>query len=345
MAGHPTELLVLYPCALGSLVLSKAYAVLRAAAAPRLVPPGMTLVQANARLSIFGLASTLVLGTSIGIVIKATGSYTFGLLVTAIAFGVCAYFAVKLPRQIDSPQSITSGGQVRNTRPKAEAKMRPMRRFLGWATQNFDADLIIALQAEAVLRFMAGALTIFLAFWVEAGAHGMIAALQLGAVIGAAGFGNFTGTAIGTRIKLARPNRLILASLAVAAVVSIVVALLFTVGLAIIGMFICSVANAQSKIALDSLIQRDVPEAQRSSAFGRSETFLQLAWVFGAAVGVVLPTGVGGAVVFWVIGGVAAAVAVIALLRTRAIARAGAAHEAREPRTRPGTVAGDPNAR
>ena len=62
MAGHPTELLVLYPCALGSLVLSKAYAVVRAAAAPRLVPQGMTLTEANARLTIFGLGSTLVLG-------------------------------------------------------------------------------------------------------------------------------------------------------------------------------------------------------------------------------------------------------------------------------------------
>ena len=40
MAAHPTELLVLYPCALGSLVLSKAYAVIRATAAPRLVPKG-----------------------------------------------------------------------------------------------------------------------------------------------------------------------------------------------------------------------------------------------------------------------------------------------------------------
>src|SRR6185437_12840481 len=39
MAAHPTELLWLYPCALGSLVLSKAYGVVRAAAAPRLVPP------------------------------------------------------------------------------------------------------------------------------------------------------------------------------------------------------------------------------------------------------------------------------------------------------------------
>ncbi len=34
MASHPSELLVLYPCALGSLVLSKAYGVVRAAAAP-----------------------------------------------------------------------------------------------------------------------------------------------------------------------------------------------------------------------------------------------------------------------------------------------------------------------
>ena len=102
MAGHPTELLVLYPCALGSLVLSKAYAVVRAAAAPRLVPPGMTLTSANARLSIFGLGSTLVLGGAVGVVIKVTGSYTAGLWLTAIGFGVCAYFAFRLPPQVDS---------------------------------------------------------------------------------------------------------------------------------------------------------------------------------------------------------------------------------------------------
>jgi hypothetical protein len=74
MASHPTNLLVLYPCALGSLVLSKAYSVIRAAAAPRLVPPGMTLVEANARLSIFGLASALVGGALVAGVIKVSGS-------------------------------------------------------------------------------------------------------------------------------------------------------------------------------------------------------------------------------------------------------------------------------
>ncbi len=37
------------------------------------------------------------------------------------------------------------------------------------------------------------------------------------------------------------------------------------------------------------MIQRDLPEESRASAFGRSETVLQLSWVFGGALGVLLP--------------------------------------------------------
>ena len=36
-------------------------------------------------------------------------------------------------------------------------------------------------------------------------------------------------------------------------------------------------------------MQRDVPEAVRTSAFARSETLLQLSWVVGGAIGIVLP--------------------------------------------------------
>src|SRR4051812_27551199 len=102
MAAHPTELLVLYPCALGSLVLSKAYGVVRAAAAPRLVPRGLSLTEANARLTIFGLASTIVLGGLVGVIIKVPGSYTAGLVVTALGFFPCAFFAFRPPKQVDS---------------------------------------------------------------------------------------------------------------------------------------------------------------------------------------------------------------------------------------------------
>jgi hypothetical protein len=89
--------------------------------------------------------------------------------------------------------------------------------------------------------------------------------------------------------------------------------------MAVVGMLVAAVTNALSKIALDALIQRDVVETQRSSAFARSETFLQLAWVVGAAAGVLLPVSHGGGLGFDVAGAVVVAVAVVVGLRYRVI--------------------------
>jgi hypothetical protein len=47
--------------------------------------------------------------------------------------------------------------------------------------------------------------------------------------------------------------------------------------------------QALSKLSLDALIQRDVPEQVRTSAFARSETLLQMSWVVGGAIGLSLP--------------------------------------------------------
>ncbi|MGH8860973.1 MAG: MFS transporter [Jatrophihabitantaceae bacterium] len=320
MAGHPTELIVLYPCALGSLVLSKAYAVVRAAAAPRLVPPGMTLTEANARLSIFGLVSTLVLGGLVGVVIKLTGSYSLGLWLTAIGFAVCAFFAFRLPAQVDSAVEARRHPQE-PPRPRAQDRVPPLARIRSWARRGFDAHLVIALQGESALRLLSGLLTIYLAFYVEWTTHGLQAALDLGAVIGAAGLGNFTGTAIGTKVKMAKPEAVIVGCVAIVAAVCVIVAVSFGIVLAVIGMYLGAVANALSKIALDALIQRDVVETLRSSAFARSETFLQLAWVVGAAIGVLLPSDTrnGGAIGFWVAAVVTGVVAIVVVLRQRVV--------------------------
>jgi MFS family permease len=324
MAGHPSELLVLYPCALGSLVLSKAYAVVRAAAAPRLVPPGMTLTQANARLTIFGLASTLVLGGHVGVVIKTTGSYTAGLWLTAVGFAVCAYFAFRLPKQIDSSVSGRRHPGER-ARPRGQQRTPPITRLRAWAKRGFDAYLVIALQGESALRLLSGLLTIYLAFYVEGTAHGYTAAWQLGGVIAAAGLGNFAGTAIGTRWRMGRPEAVIVGAVVFTAVFCVIVALIFTIVFAIVGMFVSATMNALSKIALDALIQRDVVETLRSSAFARSETFLQLAWVVGAAIGVVLPSGShsDGAIGFWVAVAIVGLTAIVVALRLRALGKDG----------------------
>jgi hypothetical protein len=56
--------------------------------------------------------------------------------------------------------------------------------------------------------------------------------------------------------------------------------------LAVVG----SAAAAVSKLALDATIQRRVDDDVRTSMFARSETTLQLSWVIGGAVGILLPT-------------------------------------------------------
>jgi MFS family permease len=339
MAAHPTELLVLYPCALGSLVFSKAYAVVRAAAAPRLVPQGMTLTAANAKLTIFGLGSTLVLGGLVGIIIKVTGSYSLGLIVTAIGFAACGFFAFKLPKNVDSAASAPRhpGEPVR---PRKQDRVPPMSRIQSWAKKGFDPHLVIALQGESVLRLLSGMLTIYLAFYVESTQHGLKAALELGLVVGAVGVGNFLGTAIGTRLKMAKPELIIIISVLVSAAVCIVITVTFGALFAAVGMLVASVGNSLSKIALDGLIQRDIPETLRSSAFARSETFLQLAWVIGAGIGVGLPSSSDrdGAIGFLVAGVITGGVGAVIMLRNRTMTRATAAREWRDRPGSPGNV-------
>ena len=53
---------VLYPAALGIMVLSKSFGVLKAAVTPRVLPPGITLVTTNSRLTVFGLVASGVAG-------------------------------------------------------------------------------------------------------------------------------------------------------------------------------------------------------------------------------------------------------------------------------------------
>src|SRR5204862_410020 len=51
---------------------------------------------------------------------------------------------------------------------------------------------------------------------------------------------------------------------------------------------VTSGASAIAKASLDASLQDDLPEKSRASAFGRSESLLQLAWVLGGATGVLI---------------------------------------------------------
>jgi hypothetical protein len=73
------------------------------------------------------------------------------------------------------------------------------------------------------------------------------------------------------------------------AAAAVLAALLYgLVPLVVLG-FTAGLAQCLAKLSLDSTIQRDVPERVQTSAFARSDTTLQLAWVIGGFVGIAMP--------------------------------------------------------
>jgi MFS family permease len=265
----------LYPAAFGTLVLAKAYGVLRAAAVPRVMPHQMTLVSANARLSLFGLGAAALAGVLAGGLIKISGSYPLALMLTAAVFVAGAVLAFRLPRHVDSPE--------RGHAPQPVTSGRRGRFAL-------DSQVVLALRATAAVRGLSGFLTLFMVFLIQSRLHGATAAFELGAIVAAAGAGSMIGTTAGARLRLARPDIVVLAAIGASAGTCVLAAVTYGIQSAVLLALVVGAANSLAKLSLDAIIQREVPEYLTASAFARSETMLQLAWVFGGGLGIVLPS-------------------------------------------------------
>jgi MFS family permease len=268
----------LYPAALGVLVLSKAHNVLRAAVVPRVLPSAMSLTSANARLSVFGLATAGIAG-GLAAGIAAVLGFDWELGAAATVFVVGGVLAMRLPAHVDVP----TGELTADVLTTAEIPVGSGRR-------RVSPHVVLALRANAALRGLGGFLTIFSAFLVQATFDdGWAATLALGAIAAAAGVGSFAGTALGSRMHTAAPDRLVLISAASAAAITLLAAVFYSFAMAVVVALVAAVTNALGKVSLDAIIQREVPESLRASAFARSETWLQMAWVVGGALGIALP--------------------------------------------------------
>ena len=212
----------LYPAALGVLVLSKAHNVLRAAVVPRVLPSAMSLTSANARLSVFGLATAGVAG-AIGAGIAAVLGFDWELGATSLVFLAAGVLAVRLPRHVDVP----TGELQADVFTTAEIPVGRGRR------RRVSPHVVLALRANTALRGLGGFLTIFSAFLVQATFDGgWEATLALGAIAAAAGVGSFAGTAAGSRLHAAEPDRLVLISAASAAAITVLAAVFYSFAMA-----------------------------------------------------------------------------------------------------------------
>ena len=267
----------LFPAALGCLVASKAYGVTRAAAVPRLLPDRLTLVKANSRISLASVAGAAVSAP------LAVGASTFGaqwsLRYAFLVFVGATILAILLPSRVDnaSGEDKTSMSPLGLQRPRRPRLPHPVA---------------IALRANTGLRVLSGFLTMFMAFllrdvpfpgWEDR------ATLLLGLVIGAAGLGSTIGILLGSVLRRIRPEVTVVAALLADTVAAVVVTLFYGLPTAVLLGLTAGLAQSLGKLSLDALIQRDIPESRRSATFARSETLLQLSWVVGGFVGIVLP--------------------------------------------------------
>nr|WP_245689141.1 MFS transporter [Streptomyces chattanoogensis] len=278
--------LELYPAALGVLVASKAYGVVRSAVVPRLLPPRISLVKANSRVTLAGLLATGVAAPAgAGLHLIGPEWPLYGAFVVFVAGTVLSF---SLPHKVDSAKG---EGRARLASHEAVAVSggRPPKPGL----RTVGPSVLHGLQANACLRALSGFLTFFLAFLLrEHPLGGLGPATSLGLVVVAAGTGNALGTAVGAWLKARGPEAIIAGMLGLALSATVLAAVLYSVIAIVVVTAVAASAGfcqALAKLSLDAMIQRDVPEAVRTSAFARSETALQMAWVVGGAIGISLP--------------------------------------------------------
>jgi MFS family permease len=305
--------LELYPAAFGALVCSKAYGVSRSAVVPRVLPPSVTLVRGNARLTLWGVLTATV-AAPIGQGLSwATGSPSLTLRLTTLVYLAGTVFAIRLPARVDSSEGESRLRQRPRRSPPARSSGRLAANGANGASRVDGAldvppgrtiyrrilpplrgvgpRMTTMLRACAGLRMFTGFLTLFLAFLIRSRPLGVFKpTVDLGVIVAAAALGSVLGTTLGAWLKPRQPEVLAIVRLIAAALIGVVTAVWFGLLTASLAILIANISQSLSKLGLDSVIQRDAVENVRTSAFARSETVLQLSWVLGGFVAIVLPS-------------------------------------------------------
>ncbi len=322
MAGavQHSDTVTLLPAAFGVLVLQKAYGVTRSSVTPRVLPASITLVSANARISLAALvASTVGVGAAGAVSLLAGGGTTgatWALRVGTLVYLAAIALGIRLPTRVDQQEPTPAGagdaapaaagpgpaaaGSRRggttipqDTIPGAGgargAAARPRR--AGWAATLRSVGPIVgeAMRGNAALRAFSGYMIFFLAFLLRT-VHfpGVSDKLALAAMIAAAGAGGFIGTGFGALLKARTPHLILFVLLCTSTAITAVCAAFFGLWAALAVALVAAFSQVLAKLALDSIVQREVPEEVRSSTLAASETIHQLAWVAGGLAGLAM---------------------------------------------------------
>lgn len=256
--------LLMFPEALGVLVLGKAYSIARSAAVPRLVADEMQLVSANAFLARVGLVSSSIAGGTAALALQASGSALalYGATAILLTAGLVILTIESTPRS-----------------PRAQTRLEYF--------ELHAVRLTRAVYALGLLRASVGMLTFLFGFALKrAGAP----AWQFGVVFIAAGVGAIAATTISAKLRARfSEERILVFSLAMPAVVTMGgVVVQFSIVTAAVAAAALGAAASTAKHVFDAFVQRTAPDADMGRAFAGFETRFQLFWIAGATLAVLI---------------------------------------------------------
>ncbi|MFN0028050.1 MAG: hypothetical protein ACKV2O_12865 [Acidimicrobiales bacterium] len=264
MTAHIDSVL-LFPEAFVLLVMGKGYQVAKSAYLPTVVTSDDALVASNSKLAVLSALSAMVGGLP-AMVASKLGGASWAIAVAMVCFTLATVNASRVPS--------------------------PARRDIGPPTDLERAELSsagvrVASGAMGLLRATVGFLTLWIAFELRAREA---SPFEFALVLGPLGAGALCGAAVAPRLrKLLTEEWMLGGALAVTAAAGALSALvgglpgaaLITGGVALV--------SGSAKLAFDSLVQRDAPNADHGRAFAANEARFQLLWVVGALCGVLLP--------------------------------------------------------
>jgi hypothetical protein len=197
-----------------------------------------------------------------------------------LLFVVATVAAIRLPARVDSSQGEEDLVLRGSTEPEAKGRRRT----------RIPPAVAFALRANCGPRWLYGFLLMFMAFLLRENPIGdWKPEVLLAIVVGAAGAGNVLGVVAASMVKRINPSVTVAAVLIADVAVTLLAAIFYGVlVLALLGLM-AGLGQALAKFSLDATIQRDIPHRVQASAFARSDTTLQLAWVIGGFVGIAMP--------------------------------------------------------
>jgi len=258
-----TDSLLLYPVAFAILVIQKGYGIARSSLVPAVVMSDAELVEANSKLQLLSGLMGFVGAAPAALLFKLfDDSPSPALFLALCTFAATAALAVRIPKVAVAPTTAT---------PEEKAELR-------------SVGVLLAAGSMGLLRGIVGFLTLYFAFHFRAedqlAAFGFVAAVSVG--------GTLLGSVMAPKLREVWPEERMLISVLVMTVATGVLALALggVLGAAVIGGAV-GIASTAGKLAFDSIVQRDAPDANRGRLFAKFETRFQLIWVVGAMLGLI----------------------------------------------------------